>query len=157
MVTTFLPCIRHIQSALHLRKHVFNAFSFSNVSSLNVSFALFYMFLFFIFIQFNSAGCSLLSDIDRRISRATNDPRQVSYIFQQISVAIIRGNALAITASSRKYVQELVETLTVKMEMHCYVYITLISCIRNKKVSHLTHNSNIIIMVILSAISPEST
>ena len=26
------------------------------------------------------------------------------------------------------------ETLTVKMEMHCYVYITLISCIRNKKV-----------------------
>ena len=56
-----------------------------------------------------SAGCSLLTDIGRRISRATNDPRQVSYIFQQISVAIIRGNALAITASSRKYVQELVE------------------------------------------------
>ena len=56
-----------------------------------------------------SAGCSLLTDIGRRISRATNDPRQVSYIFQQISVAIIRNNALAITASSRKYVQELVE------------------------------------------------
>ena len=56
-----------------------------------------------------SAGCSHLTDIGRRISRATNDPRQVSYIFQQISVAIIRGNALAITASSRKYVQELVE------------------------------------------------
>ena len=56
-----------------------------------------------------SAGCSLLTDIGRRISRATNDPRQMSYIFQQISVAIIRGNALAIIASSRKYVQELVE------------------------------------------------
>ena len=56
-----------------------------------------------------SAGCSLLIDIGRRISRATNDPCQMSYIFQQISVAIIRGNALAITASSRKYVQELVE------------------------------------------------
>ena len=56
-----------------------------------------------------SAGCSLLTDIGRRISRATNDPRQMSYIFQKISVAIIRGNALAITASSRKYVQELVE------------------------------------------------
>ena len=56
-----------------------------------------------------SAGCSLLTDIGRRISRATNDPRQMSYIFQQISVAIIGGNALAITASSRKYVQELVE------------------------------------------------
>ena len=56
-----------------------------------------------------SAGCSLLTDIGRRILSSTNDPRQVSYIFQQISVAIIRGNALAITASSRKYVQELVE------------------------------------------------
>ena len=43
-----------------------------------------------------SAGCSLLADVGCRISRATNDPRQVSYIFQQISVAIIRGNALAI-------------------------------------------------------------
>ena len=41
-----------------------------------------------------SAGCSLLTDIGRRISRASNDPRQMSYIFQQISVAIIRGNAL---------------------------------------------------------------
>ena len=56
-----------------------------------------------------SAGCSLLTNISRRISRATNDPRQMSYIFQQISVAIIRGNALAITASSKRYAQELVE------------------------------------------------
>ena len=57
----------------------------------------------------DSTGCSLLADIGRRISRATNDPRQMSYIFPQISVAIIRGNALAITASSRKYAKELVE------------------------------------------------
>ena len=56
-----------------------------------------------------SAGCSPLTEIGRRISRATNDPRQMSYISQQISVAIIRGNALAITASSRRYAQELVE------------------------------------------------
>ena len=48
-----------------------------------------------------SAGCSLVTDIGRRISRATSDPRQMSYIFQQISVAIVRGNALAITASYR--------------------------------------------------------
>ena len=54
-----------------------------------------------------SAGCSILTDIGRRITRATNDPRQMSYIFQQISVAIIRGNVLAIKASSRKYAQEL--------------------------------------------------
>ena len=56
-----------------------------------------------------SAGCSLLADIGRRISRAKTDPRQMSYIFKQILVAIIRGNALAITASSRKYVHELVK------------------------------------------------
>ena len=36
-----------------------------------------------------SAGCSLLTDIGHGISRVTNDPRQMSYIFQQISVAII--------------------------------------------------------------------
>ena len=53
--------------------------------------------------------CRHLSDIGRLISRATNEPRQMSYIFQQISVAIIRGNAQAITASSRRYAQELVE------------------------------------------------
>ena len=56
-----------------------------------------------------SAGCSLLTDIGRRITRATNDLRKMSYIFQQISVAIIRGNAQAMTASSRKYGQELVQ------------------------------------------------
>ena len=56
-----------------------------------------------------SAGCSLLTDIGRRISRVTNDPRQMSYIFQQISFAFIRGNALAMTASPRKYAHELVE------------------------------------------------
>ena len=56
-----------------------------------------------------SASCSLLSDVGRRISRATNDPRQMSCIFQHISVAIIRGNALAMTASSRRYAQELFE------------------------------------------------
>ena len=33
-----------------------------------------------------SAGCSLLTDIGRRNSRATNDPRQMSYIFQQIQM-----------------------------------------------------------------------
>ena len=57
-----------------------------------------------------SSGCSLLTYIGRRISRATNDPRQKSYIFQQISVAIIRDNALPMTASSRGYAQELVVT-----------------------------------------------
>ena len=39
------------------------------------------------------------------------------FVCEQISVAIIRGNALAITASSRRYDQELIETLTFKMEI----------------------------------------
>ena len=46
-----------------------------------------------------SAGYSLLTDIGRRISRASNDLRQTSYIFHQISVAIIRGNALSTSSS----------------------------------------------------------
>ena len=45
-----------------------------------------------------SAGCSILTDIRCHILMATNDIRKMSYIFQQISVAIIRGNALAMTA-----------------------------------------------------------
>ena len=56
-----------------------------------------------------SAGCTLLTCIGRRISRATYNPRKMSYIFQQISVAIIRGNAQAMRPLSRRYVQELVE------------------------------------------------
>ena len=50
---------------------------------------------------FGSARCSLLTDIDRRILSATNDLRQMSYIFKKILVAIIRGNALAMTSSIR--------------------------------------------------------
>ena len=57
----------------------------------------------------DSAGCSLLNDIDRRISMAINDPGLMTNIFQLISVVIIRGNALAITASPKRYAQELVE------------------------------------------------
>ena len=53
-----------------------------------------------------STGCSILTDVDRRISRSTNDPRHTSYIFQKISVAIIRSNALAMTSSLRRYAQK---------------------------------------------------
>ena len=49
-----------------------------------------------------SAGCSLLTDIGRHISRATNDLHQMSCIFQQISVAIFQGNVLAMTSSLRR-------------------------------------------------------
>ena len=50
-----------------------------------------------------SVGCSLLTDIGCHILRPTNVPRQTSYIFQHISVAIIRSNALATTSSFRRY------------------------------------------------------
>ena len=51
------------------------------------------------------AGCCLLTDVVRCISWATNNPSQTSYIFQQISVTIIRGNALAITSLLRRYAE----------------------------------------------------
>ena len=54
-----------------------------------------------------SAECSILIDIGCRISRATNDPRQTSYIFQQISVVVVLGIALSMTSSLRKYAQKL--------------------------------------------------
>ena len=40
-----------------------------------------------------STGCSILTEIVRRISRATNNPRQTTYILLQISVASLRSNA----------------------------------------------------------------
>ena len=48
-------------------------------------------------------GCSLLTEIGRSISRAANDPRQTSCIFQQISVAIIKGIALSMLSSLKRY------------------------------------------------------
>ena len=81
-----------------------------------------------------SAGCSLLTDIGRRISRATNDPRQMSYIFQQISDAIIRGNAWLLPPHqgnmSRSWLRD---TDSQNGDaLLCIYYINL--CIRNKKV-----------------------
>ena len=52
-----------------------------------------------------SGGCHSPEN-DRRISWATNDPRHTSNILQQISVAIIRGNALSISSSLRRYAQK---------------------------------------------------
>ena len=43
--------------------------------------------------------CSLLTNIGHCISRATSDPRQMCYILEQMSAAIIRANALAIISS----------------------------------------------------------
>ena len=71
-----------------------------------------------------SAGCSLLTDIGHRILWATNDPCQMSYIFQQISVAIIRGNALSITASSKRCAQELAER-------HCHSKCRYLKLVKN--------------------------
>ena len=45
-----------------------------------------------------SAGFFILADISRRILKDIDDPRLMSYIFQQISVAIIPGDSLATTS-----------------------------------------------------------
>ena len=46
------------------------------------------------------AGSKLLRDIGGRISAATKDPREVSWLLQRVSIAIIRGNSAAILATA---------------------------------------------------------
>ena len=39
----------------------------------------------------------LIEEIERRSAQETDDPKETMYLFQRISVAIQRGNALAFT------------------------------------------------------------
>ena len=45
---------------------------------------------------FNTKASKFLQDIGRRCTEATGDIKETAYIFQQVSVAIQRGNALSI-------------------------------------------------------------
>ena len=36
-----------------------------------------------------------IEDLDRRIHAITNDPLEIAYLFQRLSVALQRGNAVA--------------------------------------------------------------
>ena len=45
---------------------------------------------------YNSEASQFLHDIGRRCTEATGDVKETAYLFQQVSVAIQRGNALSI-------------------------------------------------------------
>ena len=45
---------------------------------------------------FNTEASKFLQDIGRRFTEATGDIKETAYLFQQVSVAIQRGNALSI-------------------------------------------------------------
>ena len=47
------------------------------------------------------AFSTFLSDLGRRISTSTGDPRETAWLFQRVSIAVIRGNTMAVLLSSR--------------------------------------------------------
>ena len=50
----------------------------------------------------NAEGLQLIKDLGRRLSAVTGEPREASFLFQRISVAIQRGNAAAVLDSMQK-------------------------------------------------------
>ena len=60
---------------------------------------LFYPIAFEIMGPINQAGQDFISDLGRRISSSTEDPRETSFLFQRLSVAIQRFNAVSFTYS----------------------------------------------------------
>ena len=53
--------------------------------------------------SWNKQGTDVIEELGRRISKITGDPKETSYIFQQISVAIQWGNMMSIHASFPKH------------------------------------------------------
>ena len=47
----------------------------------------------------NQAGQDFISDLGRRISLSTDDPRETSFLFQRLSVAVQRFNSVSFTYS----------------------------------------------------------
>ena len=45
-------------------------------------------------------AATFFRDIGRRIAVATGEPRSTQFLFQRLSIAIQRGNAASVTASS---------------------------------------------------------
>ena len=50
----------------------------------------------------NSEGAALVKELGRRLTAVTSDPREASFLFQRISVAIQRGNAASVLGSLPK-------------------------------------------------------
>ena len=50
-------------------------------------------------VKTSGAWCNqsalFIEDLDRRINAITNDPLETTYLFQRLSVALQRGNAVA--------------------------------------------------------------
>jgi len=47
----------------------------------------------------NVVGLEFIGDLSHRISRVTDDPRETSFLFQRISVAIQRFNGVIFSSS----------------------------------------------------------
>ena len=60
---------------------------------------LFYPLAFETMGPINSVGLEFIRDLGHRISRVTDDPRETSFLFQRISVAIQRFNAVVFSNS----------------------------------------------------------
>ena len=60
---------------------------------------LFYPLAFETMGPINSVGLDFISDLGHRISRVTDDPRETSFLFQRISIAIQRFNAIVFSNS----------------------------------------------------------
>jgi hypothetical protein len=60
---------------------------------------LFYPIAFEIMGPINQVGQDFISDLGRRISSSTDDPRETFFLFQRLSVAVQRFNAVSFTYS----------------------------------------------------------
>ena len=60
---------------------------------------LFYPLAFETMGPINSVGLEFIRDLGHRISRVTDDPRETSFLFQRLSVAIQRFNAVVFSNS----------------------------------------------------------
>ena len=60
---------------------------------------LFFPIAFEIMGPINQAGRDFISDLGRRISSSTDDPRETSFLFQRLSVAVQRFNSVSFTYS----------------------------------------------------------
>ena len=45
--------------------------------------------------SWDTQATELIEELDRRITEATEDPKETTYLFQRISITIQRGNALS--------------------------------------------------------------
>ena len=47
----------------------------------------------------DAQGLEFIKEVGRRMSRVSNDPRELQFLFQRLSVAVQRGNAASVMGS----------------------------------------------------------